>query len=91
MSREDVPHPGAEGYSWGMHSPDLAALLHHFEDETDAAYLYRVLAQAEPDAKRQDLYRRLADVEDRHAAVWKKILQDQGTIPAPPAPRAGPG
>jgi len=61
-----------------MTAPDLAALLHHFEDETDAAFLYRELAQAEPDARRKELYGRLADVEDRHAAVWAKILADQG-------------
>ena len=69
---------------------DTAVWLDHWRDETDAAFLYRELAAAEPDAKRQDLYRRLADVEDRHAAVWKKILDDAGqpTGTAAPSRRA---
>ena len=69
-----------------MPAPDSAALLHHFEDENDAAFLYRELAQAEPDTKRKELYQRLADVEDRHAAVWAKILTDQGHAPGGASP-----
>jgi VIT1/CCC1 family predicted Fe2+/Mn2+ transporter len=69
-----------------MTASSTAALLHHFKDEIDAAFLYRELAQAEPDAKRKDLYLRLADVEDRHAAVWSKILADQGHVTAAPRP-----
>jgi rubrerythrin len=49
-----------------MTASSTDALLHHFKDETDAAFLYRELAAVEPDAKRKDLYLRLADVEDRH-------------------------
>ena len=33
--------------------------LHHLADEADAAYLYRELAGAEPDAARAELYRKL--------------------------------
>jgi len=65
---------------------DSAVWLHHWRDETDAAFLYRELAAAEPDPKRQDLYRRLADVEDRHAAVWLKILTDAGRAPGAAEP-----
>ena len=65
---------------------DTATWLHHWRDETDAAFLYRQLAAAEPDARRRDLYARLADVEDRHAGVWHKILMDAGEKPGTPAP-----
>jgi VIT1/CCC1 family predicted Fe2+/Mn2+ transporter len=50
----------------------------HWKDEADAAFLYRVLAEAEPDAGRQSLYRRLAEVEDRHTVMWRTLLADTG-------------
>ncbi len=70
--------------------PQVKEWQEHWRDETDAAYLYRVLEAAEPDPKRKDIYRRLADVEDKHTAVWAKILADHGsTAPAPrPSQRA---
>ena len=34
-----------------------AVWLHHLEDEADAAFLYRELAQAERDARKAELYR----------------------------------
>ncbi|HET9683927.1 MAG TPA: hypothetical protein VFP15_07490, partial [Gemmatimonadaceae bacterium] len=46
--------------------PDLHSFEHHWQDEADAAYLYRILAAAESDATKRDIYRRLAEVEDRH-------------------------
>ena len=52
--------------------------MHHWKDETDAAFLYRQLAAVERDPKRQELYGKLADVEDRHAAVWSRILAEKG-------------
>jgi VIT1/CCC1 family predicted Fe2+/Mn2+ transporter len=59
-------------------TPDLHAFEHHWQDEADAAYLYRILASAEPDAKKRDLYLRLASVEDRHVEIWAKLLADHG-------------
>jgi VIT1/CCC1 family predicted Fe2+/Mn2+ transporter len=60
--------------------------LEHWQDEADAAYLYRLLAEAEPAAQRKDVYRRLAAVEDRHAALWKKLLADAGVACGAPQP-----
>jgi len=62
--------------------------LEHWRDETDAAFLYRVLEAAEREPKRRDIYRRLAAVEDRHAAVWAKILADHGHRGPAPRPSA---
>jgi VIT1/CCC1 family predicted Fe2+/Mn2+ transporter len=57
--------------------------LHHLRDEADAAFLYRTLASLEQDAKRADLFRQLAGVEDRHVAVWQQLLRDHGhAVPA---------
>src|SRR6476469_5232505 len=59
-------------------TPNLHAFEHHWQDEADAAYLYRLLSDAEPDPKKKDLYRRLAEVEDRHVEIWAKLLAQYG-------------
>ena len=61
--------------------PDLHAFEHHWQDEADAAYLYRLLANAEPDERKSDLYRRLAAVEDRHVEIWAGLLREHGRDP----------
>jgi vacuolar iron transporter family protein len=60
---------------------DVDAFEHHWQDEADAAYLYRLLAAAEPDPKKKDVYSRLADVEDRHVVVWDDLLTTHGHPP----------
>ena len=42
---------------------DIHAFEHHWQDEADAAFLYRALASVEPDARKRDVYTRLAQVE----------------------------
>ncbi len=59
-------------------TPDLHAFEHHWQDEADAAFLYRLLAQAEPDVQKSSLYQRLAEVEDRHVQVWAGLLAAHG-------------
>jgi VIT1/CCC1 family predicted Fe2+/Mn2+ transporter len=61
--------------------PDLHAFEHHWQDEADAAYLYRLLANAEQDSRKSDLYRRLAAVEDRHVEIWARLLREHGRDP----------
>jgi VIT1/CCC1 family predicted Fe2+/Mn2+ transporter len=60
--------------------------LHHLSDEADAAFLYRELARAEADPGRAELYRKLADVEDRHVGMWRELLAEQGHLVPVPAP-----
>ena len=60
---------------------DVHSFEHHWQDEADAAYLYRLLAAAEPDPKKKDIYARLADVEDRHVVVWSDLLAKHGHPP----------
>ena len=57
---------------------DFSNWKHHLQDEVDAAYLYRELAQVEQDAKRRDIYARLAEVEDKHVRQWQNLLRDAG-------------
>jgi VIT1/CCC1 family predicted Fe2+/Mn2+ transporter len=68
--------------------PDLHSFEHHWQDEADAAFLYRLLADAEPDAAKSDIYRRLAEVEDRHVTVWGELLEKHGQPPGPHRPTA---
>jgi VIT1/CCC1 family predicted Fe2+/Mn2+ transporter len=42
----------------------------------DSAFLYRILRDRDPD--RRDIYERLAAVEDRHAVVWREVLEQHG-------------
>lgn len=72
-------------------SPDLdrrtvGGWLHHLHDEADAAYLYRTLAALEPRPKQKRLYEELAAVEDRHTALWRRLLAEHGMEVAPPRP-----
>jgi VIT1/CCC1 family predicted Fe2+/Mn2+ transporter len=62
-------------------NPDLDAFEHHWQDEADAAYLYRLLSEAEPDQSKKDLYRRLAEVEDKHVDIWAGLLREHGREP----------
>lgn len=69
---------------------DTHTWLHHWQDEADAAYLYRVLAGLEKDAERRRIYERLADVEDRHVIVWAELLRQHGAAPGPHKPSGRP-
>ncbi len=60
--------------------------LHHWQDEADAAFLYRELARIEADPRRQRLYQRLAGVEERHAGLWQQVLAERGLERPPPTP-----
>src|ERR1044071_1544114 len=61
--------------------PVLDAFAHHWQDEADAAYLYRLLSEAEPDPEKKDLYARLAAVEDKHVEIWARLLREHGREP----------
>jgi VIT1/CCC1 family predicted Fe2+/Mn2+ transporter len=63
------------------HEPDVHTFEHHWQDEADAAYLYRILADAETDAHKKSIYSRLAEVEDRHVVVWGDLMAKLGHPP----------
>jgi VIT1/CCC1 family predicted Fe2+/Mn2+ transporter len=69
--------------SIATNTPDLDTFEHHWQDEADAAFLYRILAKAESDSHKSDIYLRLAIVEDRHLEIWGKLLTDGGRPPKP--------
>ena len=63
-------------------APDLDLFEHHWQDEADAAFLYEILANAESDARKSDLYRRLSEVERRHVEIWGTLLRQHGREPS---------
>ena len=65
----------------------LRTWLEHWQDESDAAYLYLVLADQEPDPKRKDVYLKLAGVEERHTQMWEQLLAKHGAAAAVRRPR----
>ena len=71
-------------------SHNVAAWRDHFQDEADAAFLYRALAEVETDPKRRDVFTKLAQVEDRHTAIWHSVLSEHhhGADIPPPTLRA---
>jgi VIT1/CCC1 family predicted Fe2+/Mn2+ transporter len=69
-------------------APNLEAFAHHWQDEADAAYLYRILSGAEADPHKKDLYMRLAEVEDRHVQVWENLMREHGRQPKKFSPTA---
>ena len=51
---------------------------HHYQDERDAAYLYRALASVEKTPELRQLFEKLAVVEDRHSARWEELFRASG-------------
>lgn len=50
----------------------------NWQDEVDSAALYRTLAEVERQEQLADVYSRLADTEERHAAFWEKKMEEAG-------------
>lgn len=60
-------------------SPDVARYRSNLQGEVDGATLYRTLSDVEPDPHVAEVYRRLAAVEDAHAELWRRRLQQAGS------------
>src|SRR5437773_10703904 len=62
-------------------APDRHSLhewLHHWQDESDSAPLYRELDAQQPDSEKQEIYRQVSDVERRATELGAKLLSDNG-------------
>lgn len=55
--------------------------LDNLEDELNGAALYDAVAAAEKNPQLEEIYKRLAEVERRHAETWKKRLLEAGASP----------
>src|SRR4030042_1020566 len=66
-----------------MERSDIRRYAANIRGEVDGAFLYRRLAELESAPRVVDLYRRLADVEERHAGFWEGKLRAGGApVPA---------
>ncbi|MGE0439731.1 MAG: VIT1/CCC1 transporter family protein [Gemmatimonadales bacterium] len=63
-----------------------AEWLEHLQDEADAAFLYRRLASVEANPEKTRTYTKLAEVEDRHVEVWRRLLAEAGHSVEVPGP-----
>lgn len=68
--------------------PDLRTFQEHWQDESDASYLYDILARLESDPKRASVFGRLRDVETEHARIWARLLDANGRPPGAFKPSA---
>ena len=57
---------------------DVERYRDNFIDEINSAYLYRIAAEVEEDDRLSAVYARLAESEERHAALWEGKLTDAG-------------
>src|SRR5437870_4923072 len=53
----------------------------NLDDENEGIALYHVLAAAEPDLQRRQVFEHLAVIEGRHADTWRQRLRDMGVQP----------
>jgi vacuolar iron transporter family protein len=82
MSSMPAPNGSREAAPAGTAAAhDYHTFEHHWQDEADAAYLYRVLAATERNEQKRSVYARLAEVEDRHVEIWGRVLTDGGHPP----------
>jgi vacuolar iron transporter family protein len=82
MASRVPPPPPAQNTS-SSRVPDTEAFADHWQDEADAAFLYRELARMETDPARRDVFQRLAEVEDKHVEIWGRLLTEHGRPPRP--------
>src|SRR5450759_5010672 len=63
----------------GTPSPgDLKRYRTNLQGEIDGAALYRTMVEAESNPSLKEFYRRLAETETRHGAVWRDQLEAAG-------------
>ena len=67
-------------------STDIKRYRENLQDEIDSAAVYRAMAAAEPDPHLATVYKRLAEVEERHASMWEAQLAKAGAKVPPRRP-----
>src|SRR5258706_14207288 len=58
----------------------------NLQGEIDSAALYRAMSSAEHIPQLAELYARLAAVEEKHEAFWRRKLEEAGATPGPARP-----
>ena len=60
---------------------EIRRYQHNLDDEIDGIAIYHMLAEAEPDPERRRIFEELAEVEVKHADVWRRKLREAGVEP----------
>ncbi len=68
--------------------PDISRYRANLQGEVDSITLYNAMAKAESSPQLADVYRRLAKVEEKHAAFWEGKIRDAGGVVVPRAASA---
>src|SRR5690348_9336944 len=55
---------------------DIARYRANWQDEIESAALYQAIAATEKQPQLAEVYRRLAEVEERHAQFWEQQIRD---------------
>lgn len=55
--------------------------LDNWNDEQNSAFLYLTLARVDKDARLAEVYRRIAEMELKHAEKWEGLMKDAGSPP----------
>lgn len=61
-----------------MTQNDIPRYRANRQKEIDGVFLYRALADSEPNPQLTEVYRRLAAGEEKHAAIWDEKLKAAG-------------
>jgi vacuolar iron transporter family protein len=74
-----------KGFTVGQ-SKDISRFRTNLQKEIDGAALYLTLAEIEARPELSNVYHRLAESEEKHAAVWEKMLEEAGAKVPPRRP-----
>lgn len=51
--------------------------IYYWQEEVDAAFLYLQLIYKIEDAEKQDRYRKLAAIENKHVLAWEGLVEEE--------------
>src|SRR5437773_1785172 len=57
---------------------EIRRIKANLRDELDGIALYRMMSDAEPVLARRQIFEQLAQVESRHAEIWRRKLLEAG-------------
>ena len=69
-----------------MSDDELRMLRDNWYEEKEAAYIFRAVAEREKDSRKKEIFKKLASIEEEHAAVWERELQ-RNKLPLTYTPR----
>jgi vacuolar iron transporter family protein len=69
-----------------MEDADRRRFVNNLQAELDGVALYRALAQLEAGTELATVYTRMAEVEERHANIWRTRLREAGVTTVPTEP-----